>query len=418
MGSPQAFSRLKLEDIQKLLGVDAPQMATPTRVPAQTQAAEDYTRQMFAEKPDLKLQSKLREKVINNIGKDALPKANPGYDDTKVAWDIGGNDLPPERTPEEAAALAASIQPPVIPEGTKEPTIEDLLTPDFTLPKKEDLASLLQETTAFSPELNSELNKYAATLNQANMSPWAALADKWSGGGTHLSDVAKLKNTTGSLDREKLRQESIKERQLTGIQSNVAKDYINQLEKDIKPLQDVNRAGKAAKINLTPDKNGNVEIAKVENIAALAGRALANIGVQTDKDATRTVLPTLELTIAKVLAYIKSKPDQPVPFTLVKPLLETLNSVEEAYREEVNEKVAVTRDAYIAGRGLDSARADVVLSPYKKLLEAQSVRLQETKDKMADAANPGSGARAKDEMEALKKILKDIKPANPPAGGR
>jgi hypothetical protein len=396
------YNTLNLEDLARLVGTD--QTAPPLRAPNQTKEGAAAAVNYFIEDPKKKLPPSkakaLREKIAAGI---TTPRVDNGYDDTKVLYDIGGNDLPEELSLEDQ--LAAETTPQVGGVGKAynkvvggkpfmgPPSDEDVLTEqlmseavgDTTTAEPQTEQSKIQEVLDsmdeeskpwITPEFRKKLDKYSTYFNSASLSPWAALADKWSGGGTELSDVNKKNKDASLLEKERLRQDSIEGRQNKALEAQSSKDFINQVERDIKPLQDVNRAGKAAKLNLVPDANGNVEVAKVENIAALAGKALANIGVQTDKDATRTILPTLTLALNKLAAFITSNPSRPVPFEIVKPLMETLNSVERAYREEVNEKIAVTRDAYVAGRNLDFDKSGRILSPYQSLLQSQAERLE------------------------------------------
>jgi hypothetical protein len=194
------------------------------------------------------------------------------------------------------------------------------------------------------------------------------------------------------MEREKLRQQAIADRQEKQIQAAVERQnkgfentnsfkLITQLEKNVKPLRDIREAAAATKLNLTPEKGKDgklyVQVGKVENIVTMAGKALGNVGVQTDNDAVRTQAAALSRTIANILAYMKSDPSQPVPFKLVAPLLDTINKLEMTYRDQAESRVKLAESTYKRAGLLPEEKIDAIMLPYSEDLGAQKAALEQ-----------------------------------------
>lgn len=306
----------------------------------------------------------LDETIPSTQGELARMPASPEARDLVGAKHLSGSNtaITPPKAPNQELSL-----------GDDKLSLEDEILAEVGAANSVPGTQLPSEGVDTPKSFLDKLNDYSKKLEKADLSPWAALIDAQasrSGDKTGFADIEKAHLDEKTTEAALLKQQSQDERQNKYLQSAASRDYINQVEKDIKPLKEIISASSAVRKNLTP-VNGKVSLGKAFNVVAFAARALGNVGVHSENDAARTLLPTLETKLSQWQAILKSEPNKELDYSQVSYLLESINNVAEATRQEVSDKIAVTQDAYVVGRDVPAEKAAAVLAPYKKYLETK-----------------------------------------------
>lgn len=274
------------------------------------------------------------------------------------------------------------------------------------------LDSLREQENPFSSEKTRDaVSKYRSKQDEeVNFTPLAALFDKWSGkgNGSQLTVAAKTLLDNDVRNKDLIREEERNKRQDKAQSFQLSKDFNNDLRRDIKNLEETLRIANPVRAALTPDANGRVNVQRVQSAITNAGRLLGNIGVQTENDAARTQINTLSLMLGKLETQLLNDPNASVDAGQVANLLQAIEDAVDGQRQAASDKIKLTRDAYVVGRGLNAGQADSVQNLYQSLTDkARKDGYEQTSGSAApankSAAPPQEDARAK-RLRVIKEI--------------
>lgn len=221
-----------------------------------------------------------------------------------------------------------------------------------------------------------------------NLTPIAALADKWSGGGNQLSQAAKataepsqeekiklladlqqaqgddqnqLAQIVGSrlstLDSHRLAEMSDKNARFqTKMDRDLFLKYNSDLRNDTKTFPEILAAYGAIEANLKPDANGMISAAQLKQSLSNASRTLGEKGVLTDQDISRVQIRSIDAMLADLQMRF-GDPNAKIPYEQVKPLLASIQNGKNAWTGAMQKRVDTTRRMYTMG-GMSPEIAD------------------------------------------------------------
>lgn len=276
----------------------------------------------------------------------------------------------------------------------------------------QDIAEEEEGTGGKEPTFSENMS---AALGGADLSPWAALVDAWTGKSKFAEAEAghfKAKNSSSQLEairsREKQQQQRIDE--LRG------RDYTRSLDKVTTSFLGVKEASGRIKAALTP-VDGKVRLGQVYGVLNLLISQGGGKGTQTEGDIARVWSPFLDTWLGKLKQFIGSKGEL-VPAATVADLALQLENTVNSVSRIANEKVDYYKDHYVA-RDMSLGRAEKIANVSRGVL-GKGIELFSEEDKKAfGLSEPAAGESAGVSKEISpaaaefqKQLIKQLEEAN------